>query len=225
MNRYANLFVACTALLVTSVALADDSADPIARQLEVARNKYKKEIEQFDVSVKRLLEKKEEAARKAGNKAALETLKAEFDRFDKDRVVPMWAPMTFAKKLSVIRGDLEEAHRTAIKEYTRKRADDSAKKVEVELKAFQNESILTATKRMLIGTWKLRLASGYTTNLIFREDGTGDQTTSGAKFDWKIDLDAGVITAGPDKIKLPLNEEQTSGTNPDGQSFVVSKVK
>ncbi len=221
MNRYASLFVACTALLVTSVAFADDPADPIARQLEVARNKYKKEIEQFDVSVKRLLEKKEEAARKAGNKAAIETLKAELDRFDKDRVVPMWAPMTFAKKLSIIRGELEEAHRTAIKEYTRKRADDSAKKVEVELKEFQNES----TKRMLIGTWKLRVADGYTTNLIFRADGTGDQTTSGAKFDWKIDVDAGVIIAGPDKIKLPLNEEQSSGTNGDGQPLVVSKVK
>ncbi len=221
MNRYANLFVACTTLLVTSVAFADDPADPIARQLEVARNKYKKEIEQFDVSVKRLLEKKEEAARKAGNKAAIETLKAELDRFDKDRVVPMWAPMTFAKKLSIIRGELEEAHRTAIKEYTRKRADDSAKKVEVELKEFQNES----TKRMLIGTWKLRVADGYTTNLIFRADGTGDQTTSGAKFDWKIDVDAGVIIAGPDKIKLPLNEEQSSGTNGDGQPLVVSKVK
>ncbi len=225
MNRYASLFVACTALLVTSVAFADDPADPIARQLEVARNKYKKEIEQFDVSVKRLLEKKEEAARKAGNKAALETLKAELDRFDKDRVVPAWAPMTFAKKLSIIRGELEEAHRTAIKEYTRKRADDSAKKIEVELKEFQNESILAATKMMLIGTWKLRLANGYTTNLIYRENGTVEYTASGATLDWKIDVEAGLIIAGGDKIKLPLNEEQSSGTNIDNQSFVVSKVK
>ena len=128
-----------------------------------------------------------------------------------------------------MRGDLEQAYKTAVRDYTRKGADGEAQKAEAEWKEFRNAPIIAATKRKLLGTWSLRVDNGYTSDLVFHEDGTVDHTMSGGTMPWKIDLDAGFVFLGNDKkgdkIQLPLNEDKGTGTNGGGQQFTVTKKK
>lgn len=224
--------VACTCLaysVLVGTGIGQEKIDPVATQLENARQKYKKEWDQFEKSVKDLLEKKEEAARKAGNKQALNIVQAERKAFEDDAVIPTFAPPAIARKQSLIRADLERAYNTAIKDYIKKREDEEAKKIEDELNEFRNAPKIVAIRRALVGTWTLRVVSGYTTDLVFDQDGTVKYGINGSTVNYRIDVDAGFVYLGegkdPDRIKLPLNGDRADGFNSAGQDTTFSKKK
>lgn len=204
---------------------ADESADPIGAKLETARLKYKKDLEQFSNSVKDLLDKKEESARKTGNKAVVDNLREELKTFEADAILPSIVPASFERKLSAIRGEMEQAFKLAIKDYTKKRSDDDAKKVEEELKVFRDAAVLSATKQALLGTWKLQIGS-YSSDLVFHANETVEITTERATSPWKIDLKANIIDVeGVGKVKLPLSEKGTSGVSFKGDNFTMTKQR
>ena len=224
--------VACTCLaygVLIGTGIGQEKVDPVATQLENARQKYKKEWDQFEKSVKDLLEKKEEAARKAGNKLALDIVQAERKGFEDDAVIPTFAPPAIVRKQSLIRADLERAYNGAIKDYIKKRDDDEAKKVEEELKGFRNAPKIVATRRELVGTWTLRVNNGYTTDLEFDPDGTVKYGINGSVVNYRIDIEAGLVYLGPgkdtDRIKLPLNGGRADGFNSGGSDTTYTKKK
>lgn len=224
--------VACTCLaygVLIGTGIGQEKADPVATQLENARQKYKKEWDQFEKSVRDLLEKKEEAARKAGNKQALNIVQSERKAFEDDAVIPTFAPPAIARKQSLIRADLERAYNAAIKDYIKKREDEEAKKIEDELNEFRNAPKIVAIRRALVGTWTLRVVSGYTTDLVFDQDGTVKYGINGSTVNYRIDVDAGFVYLGegkdPDRIKLPLNGDRADGFNSAGQDTTFSKKK
>lgn len=231
MSQTVRIFV-CTCLAYAVLAGcvgAQEEVDPVATQLENARQKYKKELDQFEKSVKDLLDKKEAAARKAGNKPVLDQVQAERKSFEDDAVVPTFAPPAMAKKLALIRAELERAYSAAIKDYIKKRADDDAKQVEDELKEFRNAPKIVVIRRALAGTWTLRVVSGYTTDLVFDQEGTVKYGINGSTVKYRIDVDAGFVYLGegkdPDRIKLPVNGDRADGFNSAGQDTTYSKKK
>ena len=215
--------------LLVECCVAQETVDPIATQLDRARQKYAKDYEQFEKSVNDLVEKKEDAARRVGNKQVLDGLEVERKSFDEDQVVPSFAPPSYAKKQAAIRSDLERAYNTAIKDYIKKREDDEAKKIEAEMKEFRNAPKVVAIRRTLLGTWTLRVANGYTANLEFTKDGTVKHSVIGSETPYRIDIEAGFVYLGPgkdaDRIKLPLNEQQSSGFNTGGTDTIFTKKK
>lgn len=222
-------FAAIAFPLLVVWGVAQETADPIATQLDRARQKYAKDYEQFEKSVNDLFGKKEDAARKGGNKQVLDGLRVERKSFDDDQVVPSFAPPSYAKKQAAIRSDFERAYNAAIKDYVKKRADDDAKKIEDELKEFRNGPKVVAIRRALLGTWTLRVVSGYTTDLIFQEGGMVKYGVNGSNVPYRIDVEAGFVYLGegkdPDRIKLPLQDIQTSGFNSAGQDTTFTKKK
>lgn len=229
-QRICSILAAAIVLaMLNGVGHSEEPSDPVATQLEHARQKYKKDIEQFDKSISDLLEKKEDAARRTGNKQTLDAVNAERKSFADDQVIPSFAPNSFAKKQTAIRADLERAYSAAIKDYIKKRADDDAAKIESELKEFRNAPKVTAIRRKLLGTWKLQVVTGYTANVIFQDDGTVKHTVIGSTKPYRIDLDAGFVYLGPgkdaDRIKLPLNEDRATGFNERGEETTFTKNK
>lgn len=223
------LAAAIALTVVIGAGQAEEPSDPVATQLEHARQKYKKEYEQFEKSVGDLFEKKEETVRRTGSKQALDVLRADRKSFEDDQIVPSFAPPSYAKKQTTIRADLERAYNVAIKDYIKKRADDEAAQIESELKDFRNAPKVTAIRRTLLGTWSLRVVSGYTADLVFQDDGTVKHTLIGSTNTYRIDLDAGFVYLGPgketDRMKLPLNDDRATGFNGAGQETTFTKKK
>lgn len=209
---------------------ASDALDQATTALTSAKVKYNRETESFDKSVKAAIEKKIESARRAGNKSLIDQLKAESELFDADDTVPPALPTSYLKKQTAIRGEMEQAYTAAIKAFTKQRADKQAAQAEKELATFQFRSSLAATKKMLVGTWKLKAPSGYTSDLIFHANGTVDHSAAGMTLQWSVDTEAGHIKiAFPggkfDKIKLPLKEKESPGFNINGMEYSVTKIE
>lgn len=234
MNRFSDCclacILACGLLALAPSSFAEESnEDPVRTKLELARKNFQTEIEKFNDSVKELMEKKIAVARKTGNKPVVDGLNAELNAFTRDETVPASVPVPFQRKQATIRSKLADAYEVAIKEYTKQGADAEAKQMVDALKAHHQFDELAAIRKMLIGTWHLKLGS-YTSNLIFHADGTVTHTTEKQTFKWVIDLEAGHVKCNfgdgrGDTIKLPLNEKGTTGHNFRGHEFVITKQK
>ncbi len=235
MNRFADCCIACILAcglftLAPSCFAEESSEDPVKAKLELARKNFQTEIEKFNDSVKELMEKKIAVARKTGNKPVVDGLNVELNAFIRDETVPASVPVTFQRKQASIRSKLADAYEVAIKEYTKQGADAEAKQMVDALKAHQQFDELAAIRKMLIGTWNLKLGS-YTANLIFHADGTVTHTTEKKTFKWVIDLEAGQVKyvygkeGQADIIKLPLNDKGTTGINGNGHEFIITKQK
>ena len=203
--------------------------DPILAKLERAKTTYRTDAKKFESAVDEYIDKQIDVARKSGNKPAIDGLNSEFEAFHRDAIVPPSAPEALHRKQAVLRSKLADAFEMAVKDYTKKGADSQAKAISDELLAFRAFDEVVAIKKMLVGTWTLRL-SGYTTDLVFRPDGTLDNTTAKKTLQWKIDLTAQEIrcTDGDKRwetIRLPLREEGTRGVNAAGSEFTVTKRK
>ena len=233
MRRYTDGFVAmivaCTVVATSHVAYSDVADDAIGSQLEQARVAYQEEMKTINDTVTDLLAKKEAAARKIGNKPLVDSTKIDREAFEKAQILPALVPVTLRRKQASVRAKLEKEYETAIKDYTRKSLDSDAKKLETELKDFQNEPVLAAIKSTLLGTWKLKCGD-YVADLTFQIDGTVKYSKRDIPYIWKIDLDAGYVLVNfpenrSDKFKLPLNEKETSGLNISGLPLVITKQK
>lgn len=235
MNRFADCCLACIfacgLFALAPSGFAEESSEDLVRaKFELARKNFQTEIEKFNDSVKELMEKKVTVARKTGNKPVVDGLNVELNAFIRDETVPANIPVSFQRKQSSIRSKLADAYEVAIKEYTKRGADAEAKQMVDALKAHQQFDELAAIRKLLIGTWNLKLGS-YTSNLIFHADGTVTHTTEKKTFKWVIDLGAGQVKCDDgnegrgDIIKLPLNDKGTTGLNWHGHEFVLTKQK
>lgn len=159
---------------VTAAALANArAADPIEQKLDKAKSAYAAELEKFQKDVVASLDKREEAARKAGDKKLLDQIKTERLTFEERGEVPVSTPKAVRQRLATARAVVERAHETAIKEYTMAKNDAAAALVEKDLAAFKKESDPSDARRRWVhdkgafthkggGAWEEKGADGNT---------------------------------------------------------------
>ncbi|MBI5757238.1 MAG: hypothetical protein HZA46_01825 [Planctomycetales bacterium] len=123
-------------LLVCGTAFATDE-DPIKKKLDAAKLAYELEMKSFETSVEEWLDKREELARKDGNKKQVDLVKAERTVFQEEGVLPKDLPISVRRKATLARSTIEAAFAVAVKEYTKAKLDDEASDVERELADFK----------------------------------------------------------------------------------------
>src|SRR5579883_3561153 len=129
-------------LLVTAVGMtAGEDKDPIKEKLFGAKVAYDKEMRQFRKQVEEWFDKREEAARKSGDKKALDQVKEERKHYEDDGELPKSTPATIAQRQSRAKKALESAYTEAIKAYTKAGKDELASAVEKEWESIrQNDA-------------------------------------------------------------------------------------
>ena len=122
-------------------AVARDE-DPVKEKLLAAKVAYDGEMREYRKQAGEWFDKREDAARKDGNKKALDQIKDERKTFDAIGEVPKGAPPAVWQKPALARKALEAAHTEAVKEYVRAKKDDEAVAVEAAWKTFVKERAL-----------------------------------------------------------------------------------
>ncbi|QJW93506.1 hypothetical protein [Frigoriglobus tundricola] len=115
------------------VALADD-ADPVKEKLFAAKQAYDAEMKVFLKQAEEWFDKRDEAARKDGNKKMVEQIKEERAGFDVSGDLPKAAPAALKQKSLLAKKALEAAYAQAVKDYVRAKKDAEAAAVEQEWK-------------------------------------------------------------------------------------------
>jgi hypothetical protein len=131
------LSAACLLVLVTSFAPARQ--DAVKAKLDAAKVAYKVAFVDYRQAVGAWFDKREAAARKDGNKKAVDSLKAERKAFEDKGGLPAGAPKGFQEKLTAARANLEATYQEVIKGYVRASQDALAEAVEKDLKEFLKE--------------------------------------------------------------------------------------
>ncbi len=121
------------------VAFADDK-DPIKEKLIAAKEAYNAELQHYRKDIGEWFDKREEAARKDGNKKLVDQLKAERGAFEESGELPKTMPASMRQRPAVAKKSLEAAHELAVKEYTKIKKDAEAAAVEEAWAAFAKEN-------------------------------------------------------------------------------------
>jgi hypothetical protein len=132
----ARTLLALLGLLVCG-ALATGAADDVTKKLTAARAEYDAKTEAAEAAVTKWFEKRETAARAAGDKKALDQLSADRAGFTEFGIVPRTAPDELRKQLTGARTTFEGALLLAIMELTRLKRDEEAASVEGALLEFR----------------------------------------------------------------------------------------
>jgi len=153
------------ALLVTAVCVAaGEDKDPIKEKLFAAKVAYDKEMRQFRKQIEEWLNKREETARKAGDKKTLDQVKEDRKAYEENDELPKSMPKTLQLAPERAKKKLEAAYAEAVKEYTKAKKDELATAVEKEWKAFSSKSNAGAIDLLarvdpkthaVAGDWKL----------------------------------------------------------------------
>jgi hypothetical protein len=130
------LLVLPSLVVVTLVAPARDDADPIKGKLDKAKAAFSAEQEKIRQDIGTYLDRREETARKAGDKKAVDLVKAERKAFEDNSELPATAPRVAKQLLVTARAAMERAYSAAVKEFTRAKKDEAAGLVEKEFQAF-----------------------------------------------------------------------------------------
>jgi hypothetical protein len=141
---------------------ARDDVDLIKVKLEKAKAAFSAEQEKFRQDIDAFFEKREEAARKAGDKKAVDQIKTERKAFDERSELPATAPKAAKQRLATAKTAMERAYALAVKEYTMAKQDEAAALVEKEFQAFTKGLDPLDTRRRWVhekGTFT-RLANG-----------------------------------------------------------------
>lgn len=123
-------------LLGVACAAAEDDKDPVRDKLFAAKVAHDKETAAFRKSVTGWMDKREDVARKAGDKKAIDQIKADRTSFDEDGVLPKTVPLELKQKHERMNKALETAYAEAVKAYTKARNDERATAVDQEWKDF-----------------------------------------------------------------------------------------
>ena len=119
-------------------ARAEDK-DPVLEKLFKAKETYDTEIQQVRKAVKDGLDQREAAARKAGDKKALDQIKEDRQIFEDDEL-PRSAPAALRQRQERAVKALETAYADAVKAYTKAKKDKEAASVEEAWKAFATKA-------------------------------------------------------------------------------------
>jgi hypothetical protein len=117
---------------------ANSEPDPIGGRLANAKNSYDAKFRTSCETVLKALERKENAARTAGDKKLLDELKEQRDAFEARTAIPTIVPTTeFMRQLRGARFEMATAYGVAIRGYTKARMDDAVAAVERDLATFR----------------------------------------------------------------------------------------
>lgn len=158
MIRPILLFAGLTAAAVG--AARSEDADPVKEKLFKAKIAYDKEMSEFRKQAEEWFDKREAAARKAGDRKLVDQIKTERDGFDEDGDLPKSAPVAMKQKHEKAVKSLEAAYAEAVKAYIRAKKDDEAAAVEKEQQAFATRAntvnllALVDPKAHVFGEWK-----------------------------------------------------------------------
>lgn len=113
--------------------------DPIKEKLDKAKAAYDDTLDKLRDGLLKELDEKEEAARKKGDKKAVDVVKAEREAFDSRGDLPKVVPTAnFLRDCKQARTALELAYSAAIKDYVKAKMDDEAGAAEKDLAAFKD---------------------------------------------------------------------------------------
>ncbi len=144
---------------VVCVAFADDK-DPVKEKLFAAKVAYDAEMTNFRTLVREWLDEREDAARKDGNKAIVDQIKAERKTFDDNGELPKGLPSNIQQKSAQARKTIEAAYSQAVKDYTKAKKDTEAEAVETEWKKFGKTrgidllALVNPKTHAIAGEWK-----------------------------------------------------------------------
>jgi len=130
LSSFLVLFAALTPLLASPLD------DAIKAKLDAAKLAYRVAGVEYRQAVGAWFDKRDEAARKDGNKKLVDLIKAERKAFEDRGELPKGAPKNLQETLNPAREVLEAAYRTAVGGYTKARMDREAEATEKELKEF-----------------------------------------------------------------------------------------
>jgi hypothetical protein len=125
-----------------------EDRDPVKDKLLAAKVAYDKETEQIHKQTTDWLDKREEAARKDGDKKLLDRVKADRKAFDEDGELPKTVPEAIKQKHDRAYKALDAAFAEAVKAYTKANKSAEAASVEEARRAFarpQAIDLLTCT--------------------------------------------------------------------------------
>jgi hypothetical protein len=109
----------------------------VRTKLDKAKAAYTADVENYRATVAAWFDKREEAARKNGDKKAVDQIKAERQAFDGKGELPKHFPPAMRSQLTAARTKLEAAYKAAISEYIKGKRDEDATAVEKELAGLQ----------------------------------------------------------------------------------------
>lgn len=134
MNR-----LAAIALMLVCLSSSAIGQDAVQEELDRAKKAYETEKDAYRNSIIEAYNKREESARKSGDKKAVDQAKAERDAFENWGVIPVYIPSAVSKKRVPSRARMEAAFNAAIKASIKNKNDDAAAAIEKELHAFRCE--------------------------------------------------------------------------------------
>lgn len=136
MNRLQSAMVFGALFAFVSAAGADD---PVTINLTTAKEKYKAEIEKFQKSVGDWFDKREDAARKKGDKKAVDAILAERKAFTDKNTLPSGLDKALRGQLTTAQKRMEDAYEAAVKAHVKGKNDSYATSVQQEFDSFMKE--------------------------------------------------------------------------------------
>jgi hypothetical protein len=138
-------------LLGAACVAADDEKDPVREKLFAAKVAYDKDTAAVRKSTTDWLDKREGAARKAGDKKAVDQIKLDRKAFEEEGTLPKTAPADLQQKRTAARKALENAYTQAVKDYIRAKKDDLAAAVEKEWEAVSSGKVAAGAGAVVSG--------------------------------------------------------------------------
>jgi|GEM_PF-1913488 len=156
--------------------------DSVAKvKLERAKMGYESDLNKLRTKLLAALERKENDARKDGNKKLVDQIEADRKTLDELQLLPQSIPTReFEVGVKKAREEMKSAYAAAIKDFTRQRLDAEAQRTEQELNLFLAEEF------NFQGSWRVRHASGWTgVRTVQRDRVIDDPKTKQSEIHWK----------------------------------------
>ena len=144
-------------------ALAADK-DPVKEKLAVAKAAHETELQQFRKQADEWFDKRENAARNAGDRKLIDQIKEERKSFEESGELPKGAPAVLSQKPALAKKGLEAAYSEAAQAYTKANREDEAAVVLEEWQEFSAKStkpvpvdllaLIDTKAPTVIGDWK-----------------------------------------------------------------------
>lgn len=145
--------LAATAVVAFAPARGTDT-DAIKENLFKAKKAYDEETQKFRAAVGEYFDKREDEARKSGNKKGVDQVKIDRDRFEQAGDLPPGCPKGPIAQAAAARTKLDGAYDTAVKEFTRLKEDAAAAATEKEQQEFLFSSAFITGRRTHLGNLK-----------------------------------------------------------------------
>src|SRR5262249_12938145 len=219
-----------------TMATADD--DPIRKTLDAAKRKYEQEVEKLNKDVAVWFDKRDEIARKDGNKKLVEQIKEDRQKFEDTRDFYRVSSANLKQRNSMLRAEIEAAYRQAIKDFIKAKKDDEAALLEKEfLELRLRITTPDEIEAMLVGIWRVvhfdaKGKEVFRADWTFRKDGTVTSTKGSPRGVWTIEKDKQRVHTkweGSDEpwetFALPLSPTKTTGESFNGWRKEARKIK